>query len=114
MRVPKYKELSTQAIWNFVKEVPDLVLYFPDYTLKQYPDKGYLFSILGAIHGDELNGLIQEARKKRSIYEEPDLNEFVEVTEEIKKEIEDVFTQKSKVRVITKCFKLQGEKHVLC
>ena len=106
--------MSTQAIWNFVKEVPDLVLYFPDYTLKQYPDKGYLFSILEAIRGDELNRLIQEARKKRSIYEEPDINEFVEVTEEIKKEIEDVFTQKSKVKVITKCFKLQGEKHVLC
>ena len=79
-----------------MKEVPDLMIYFPDYTPKQCPDKDYLFSILGAIRGGQLKELIQEARKKRSIYEEPDINEYVELTEEIKKEIEEVFTQKSK------------------
>ena len=68
------------------------MLYFPDYTQKQWPDKDYLFSILGALQGDQLKELIQEARKKRSVYEEPDINEYVKVTEEMKKEIENVFT----------------------
>ena len=85
------------------------MVYFSEYTSKQCPDKDYLFTILGVLSGEELKTLIQEARRKRSIYEEPDINEFVEVTEEIKKEIEDVFTQKSKVRVIITYLKLQGE-----
>ena len=57
--------------------------------------------------------LIQEARKKRSIYEEPDINEFEEITDEIKKEIEDVFTQKSKFIVIITSLKPQEGKHAL-
>ena len=102
MRVPKYKELSTRTILNFVKDVPDLMLYFPDYSQKQCPDKDYLFSILGALRGEQLKEIIQEARKKRSVYEEPDINEFVEVTEDIKKEIEEVFTQKSTFKIYVK------------
>ena len=54
VRIPKYKELPTSTIWSFVKELPDFMIYFPDYTPKQCPDKDYLFSILGAIRGGEL------------------------------------------------------------
>ena len=43
--------------------------------------------MLRAVRGDKLKELIQEARKKRSIYEEPDINEFIEITEEMKKEM---------------------------
>ena len=56
---------------------------------------------------------MQEARKNRSIYEEPDINEFVEITVEIKKEIEDMFTQKSKLIVIITSLKPQEGKHAL-
>ena len=52
------------------------MLYFSDYTHKQWPDKDYLFSILGALQGDQLKELIQESRKKRSGYEKPDINEY--------------------------------------
>ena len=97
-----------------MKEVPDLIVYFPDYTPKQCPDKDYLFSILGAVRGEQLKELIKEARKKRSIYEEPDINEFVELTEEIKKEIEAVFTQKSKKWLKFNYLKKQKERHALC
>ena len=70
--------------------------YFPDYTEKQCPDKDYLFSLVGALRGDELSQLISDARKKRSIHETPDINELVEVDEEILKELQEVFAQKSK------------------
>ena len=94
--VQKYKELSTRIIWAFVKEIPELMIFFPDYTSKQCPDKDYLFSVLGAVREDQLKELIQETRKKKSVYEEPDINEFIEITEEMKKEIDEVFTQKSR------------------
>ena len=70
-----------------MKEIPELMIYFPDYTSKQCPDKDYLFSVLGAVRGDQLKELIQEARKKRLVYEEPDINEFIEITEEMKRKL---------------------------
>ena len=70
-----------------MKEIPELMIYFPDYTSKQCPDKDYLFSMLGAVRGDQLKELIQEARKKRLVYEEPDINEFIEITEEMKRKL---------------------------
>ena len=57
-----------------VKEVPDLMIYFPEYTSNQTPEKNYLFTILGVLRGEELKELIQEAREKRLIYEESDIN----------------------------------------
>ena len=79
-----------------MKEILKLMIYFPDYTSKQCPDKDYLFSVLRAVWGDKLKELIQVARNKRLIYEEPDINEFIEITEEMKKEIDEVFTKKSR------------------
>ena len=76
--------------------------------------KDYLFSILGVVRGEQLKELIKEARKKRSIYEEPDINEFVELIEEIKKEIEAVFTQKNKKWLKFNYLKKQKERHALC
>ena len=40
--VPRYNELSTKAVWNFVKEVPDLMNYFPDINDKDLPDRAYM------------------------------------------------------------------------
>ena len=93
---PKYKELSTRRIWDYVKEEHELYAYFPDYTEKQCPDKDHLFSLLGALREEQLNQLIKEARKKKSIHEEPDIDEYVEVDENILKELQGIFAQKSK------------------
>ena len=82
--------------------MPELSAYLPDYTKKQFPDKDNLFSLLGALRGEQLNQLIKEARKKRLIHEEPDINEYVEVDEDILKELNDIFIQESKDRNILK------------
>ena len=73
--------MPTRGLWEFIREVPDLLEYFPDYTAKQWPDKNYLFSILGALRGSALKELIEEAKKKRSIYEEPEIEDYVEITD---------------------------------
>ena len=48
--------------------------------------------MLEAVRGDWLKELIQKARKIRSVKEEPEINEFIEITEEI----DEVFTQNSR------------------
>ena len=55
-----------------------------------------MFSILGVPHGDELKELISNTKKRRSIIEKQDVNEYVEVTKEIKNELEKAIEQKSK------------------
>lgn len=94
--VPKYRELSVRRVWDYVKEIPELCSYFPDYSEKQTPEKDFLFTILTALRPDALEQLVLEARKKRSVYEQPDIEEYVEMTEHIKEEIASVFNQKSK------------------
>ena len=43
--------------------------------------------MLGEVRGVQLKELIQEALKKTSVYEESDINEFIEIIEKIKKEL---------------------------
>ena len=114
MWVPKYKELSTRKIWDYVRELPDLNIYFPDYTEKQCPDKDHLFSLLGALCGEQLTSLIQDARKKRSIHEEPVTEEYVEIKKDILNELQDIFMQKSKYDARINYAQLLEEKPVSC
>ena len=55
-----------------------------------------MISVIGAVRGNQLKELIHEARKEKTVYEVPDINEFIQIIEEIKKEIDGVFTQKSR------------------
>ena len=91
--------MSVKLVWDFVKEVDELSQYFPDYKGKQCPDRDHLFTILATSRGDVLDSLIEDARKKRSIHEEPDVNQYVEITKELKLELSKVFAQKSKHKI---------------
>lgn len=71
-------------------------MYFHDYTSKQCTDRDHLFSILATIRGSQLDSLIKDNTRKRSIDEQPDMNQYVEITEELKQELSGVFYQKSK------------------
>ena len=83
--VPKYKELSIKQYEIMLKKYNSLC--FISQTIPQINDQKKIitFSILVALRYAELKTLKQEARKKRSVSEEPDRNEFIEVKEEIKK-----------------------------
>ena len=85
------------------------MIYFPKYTSNQTSEINYIFTILRVLRGKELKELIQEARKKRSIFEEPDINKFIEITDKVRKETDDMFTQKNKSIVIITSLKSQGK-----
>ena len=82
-------------MWNFMNWVLDIKLYFPEYTSKRF-SINYLFYILGVLYEEELKEHISNTKKKRSIYEEPDVNQYVEATKGIKNEFEKAIEQKSK------------------
>ena len=79
-----------------MKAVEELSQYFPDYTQKQLPERDYLFAIVSTLKSEELEDLVLEAQKKRSIYEAPEMGDFVEISTTFKEEIDRVLSKKSK------------------
>ena len=94
--VPRYEELKVEQVWPLVKEIDDLMLYFPDYGDKQYPDRKFMYSILGTLRFEQLKTMVEGARTNRSITEEENDDNFVHIEANLYKEISNVLTQKSK------------------
>ena len=85
--VPKYDELSSIKIWNFVKEIQDLLQYFPDLSSSTFPNRTYLFTILSTLKGEELNKLIKKSRDMRAVQNEVDENQMIEIRKDTNNEI---------------------------
>ena len=94
--VPRFKELSVKYIWPLVKEVNDLLEYFPDYKPKQYPDRSFMYSILATLRFDQVKSMVENARKNRALENKRDEDELVYINKELLKEIESVLSQKRK------------------
>ena len=45
--IPKYKELGVRPMWGFIKDVPDLVEFFPNLKQNELPDRAFMWGILG-------------------------------------------------------------------
>ena len=93
--IPKYKELSTNELWKLVREVEDLMIYWPDYEEGTLPGKEFIVGIISTLKPEETEILIEEARKKRSVSNEEDVKGLVSIERNIKDEIFGVLTQKS-------------------
>ena len=65
--VPKYHELGVNKIWNYVRELPELMQYFPDYDGKSLPELQYILDILYTLKPDIVADLIKEARRYRGL-----------------------------------------------
>ena len=97
--VPKYDELSSIKIWNFVKEISNLLQYFPDLSSSTIPDRTYLFTILSTQKGEELNKLIKKSRDMRAVQNEVDENQIIEIRKDIKDEIFALLNKRSKLYI---------------
>lgn len=92
---PRYKELSVRWLWESVKEVQELYSYFPDYHEQDVPERDYLWTVISSVMPQETKALIQEARAARGVNKREE-NELVRITPQLKDEIFNVVTQKSK------------------
>ena len=92
--IPNYKQLSTKELWKLVREVEDLMIYWPDYGEGTLPGKEFIVGIISTLKPEETEILIEETRKKRSVSNEEDVKGLVSIEKNIKDEIFGVFTQK--------------------
>ena len=88
--------MSVKSVWNYVKETPELMIYFPDYLETQIPDRKFMYSIISTVFPNALRHLIKEAKAKRSLVVDNEDNDTIEIKPEIMEAIMGVLSQKSK------------------
>ena len=81
--MPKYHELSTKFIWKFIKQAPNLLKYFPDYLESQLPDGDHMWMVLSSLEEEISKNMVHNARLNRSLGEERDKDELIEISKEI-------------------------------
>ena len=77
--VPRYKELGVKPVWEMIKEVSNLLSYFPDFQANEMPDRTFMWSVVSTLRPDACKELLEKARKVRSLDSEENNDELIEI-----------------------------------
>ena len=75
----KIQRIFCKTIWNFVKEVPELLKYFPDLEKDEVPDRTFLWTVLSTLRPIGWKSILEVARKIRTQQSNEDQNELIEI-----------------------------------
>ena len=73
----------------------DLMVYFPDYSPDQKPERDYLIAVISTINPEATKEIISDAREKRSLQTVNNLDDLVKITPEFKELIQGTAPYKS-------------------
>ena len=79
---PRYNELGVKPLWAFIKEVPELLQYFPILEKDELPDRSFMWTILSTLRYDEWKQLIKNTRNARSKSDKVNNDELIEIDPE--------------------------------
>lgn len=96
--MPKYPELSVATLWGYIKEVDELVEYFPDMKEGELPERHFLWSIVCTKRKEETEELVKQARAQRSSSSEEKVDDLIEIDPSIFDKIQNLATQKRKFK----------------
>ena len=94
--VPKYKELPAKVIWSRIKENEVLKQYFPNLTPNQLPNRDYMWNVLSSVKPWATQALIEHALKNRSVENEEEKEDLIEMAPEYVEKLMNVATHKVK------------------
>ena len=77
--MPRYNELSVKVVWKFVKDIHELLEYFPDIDDSHLPDRSFMWGILGTLRNKEWVCLLEEARSARGKQKEESTDDLIEI-----------------------------------
>ena len=89
--------MSIQNVWPLIKGVDDFIVFFPDYNNSHMPDRDYMYSILATKRNEELQNMIDNARRNRAKKFQKIDDEVVYIKKDIYKEIESVIAGKCRL-----------------
>ena len=87
MIVPHYKELSISKIWNIIKEVDEIMIYFPNYKQNEKPEKSYSIAVINTINPEATKEIVANARELRLIAVTDKQENLVKLTSEMRQTI---------------------------
>ena len=94
--IPDYPELAVKNVWPLVKENEDLLKFFHDFKPSQLPEKEFMYGVLSSIRPDGVRELVAQSVKLRSSSTQEENDDLIEVTCELKRDISQLFSMKSK------------------
>ena len=65
--MPRYKELAVKNVWGYIKELPDLLEYFPEIGDDELPDRSFMWGVIGTLRREAWQTMLEDARKARSL-----------------------------------------------
>ena len=77
--VPKYPELGVNKIWNYVRELLELMQYFPHYNGKSFPERQYMWDILYTLKSHIVADFIKDARRNRGLEKNDDHDQIIKI-----------------------------------
>ena len=80
--ISRYNELSVKFVWKFVKDIHELLEYFPGIEDSYIPDKSFMWRILGTLRNKEWVCLIEEAKVARGTQKEESTDYLIEILPE--------------------------------
>ena len=87
MIVPHYKELFISKIWNIIKEVDKLMIYFPNYKPNEKPERSYLIAVISTINPEATKEIVANARELRLIAVTDKQENLVKLTSKMRQTI---------------------------
>ena len=91
---PRYNKLSVAKLWPYVKEISEIIQYFPEMKEKELPERDYMWVIISTINPEATMKIVKDARKNRKSEDVVNQNKLVEVDHVLYKEISEIVAQK--------------------
>ena len=74
----------------------DLVAFFPDLRDTQLPEKEFMYGIVSTVMPEAVRELVASGMKNRTPFAQDDKSHLVEIVEEFKDQILNLYSMKSK------------------
>lgn len=95
MDVPDFRELSTKNLWPRFRTNNYISDYFPDLKEHEFPEREFMYNIVNTLYPYELSKVVAKAYDYREVDERLYQEEMIELTPEMKQQIDDIIYNKS-------------------
>ena len=84
-------------VWQKIKDIDEISEYFPDLKEGELPDRNYMWNVLNTLKPNSTKSIIKAALKNRSIENEGDSDNMIEIAPEYLEKLLSIGIQKVKV-----------------
>ena len=100
----RYKELSVSKLWPYVKEISEMIQYFPKIKEKEPPERDYMWVIISTINSEATIKIVKDVRKNLRSEDVVNQNQLVEEDPVLYKEISEIVAQKGNAKQLQSSF----------